>query len=430
MNDQPTFNFAGSAEAEEQTTGRYVVTFAKGANTEGLAALNQQAGVRGLPSAADFTDSALDIAQADAAGGAVFPTLGIAVVQLDEDAATSLTSSVEGTEGGAILSIEPERIFYALADDGSLSLAYLEGYRDAADNLFRKAAAMSAEEEQAIAAAFIDDAASTWGLKAIKAVASTRTGNGIKIAVLDTGMDLGHPDFARRSIVSKSFVSGESAQDGHGHGTHCIGTASGWKNAAGRRYGVAYKSTIYAGKVLSNGGSGGTSGILAGMEWAITSGCKIISMSLGNTVATPSIAYETVGRRALAKGCLILAAAGNHGPGTVGQPANSPSIMAVGAVDSSLRHATFSCVSGSASGANVDLAAPGVAVYSSTKRPGRYATWNGTSMATPHAAGAAALWAQASTANRGSRLWQVLVSRAARLPIAASKVGAGLVQCP
>lgn len=157
--------------------------------------------------------------------------------------------------------------------------------------------------------------------------------------------------------------------------------------------------------------------------------CQVISMSLGNTLATSSPAYENAGRRALQNGSLIVAAAGNHRPGTVGQPANSPSILAVAAVDNRLRLASFSCGSGAAPGAKVDIAAPGVSVYSSVPMPGRYASFNGTSMATPHVAGIAALWSQASK-TRGFQLWQQLISRTRPLSLPMADVGSGLVQAP
>jgi subtilisin family serine protease len=326
------------------------------------------------------------------------------------------------------LAIEPERIFYAIEE--GLSLDYLRGYRDAVDNLYQKA---TTEEIEAIQKeCFADDTQFTWGLKATKVDKSLLTGSGIKVAVLDTGMDLLHPDFAGRSIVSQSFVPGESVQDSNSHGTHCIGTACGFKDLNGRRYGIAHKSTIYVGKVLSNAGSGNTGWILAGMEWAIANGCQVISMSLGNTTRTSSTAYETVGLRALQNGCLIVAAAGNNGAsgGTVGQPANSPSIMAVGALDKCLAVANFSARAGKSPGAKVDIAAPGVEIYSSVPmQQERYAAYNGTSMATPHVAGLAALYAE-STGKRGSQLWQLLTSRALPLPLPSASVGSGLVQAP
>src|SRR5699024_608070 len=110
----------------------------------------------------------------------------------------------------------------------------------------------------------------TWGLRAIGAGESTASGQGVRVAVLDTGMSPDHPDFADRTIVPNSFVSGESAEDGNGHGTHVIGTACGPREpATGPGYGVAYAAEIYAGKVLDNSGSGSDAEILAGISWAI-----------------------------------------------------------------------------------------------------------------------------------------------------------------
>jgi len=426
MSEQPSFPIPETGPAD-RTTGRYIITFREDAVTEGLALLSDQAGITGLANAADFPQSALDFSQLEAGGGAVFPTLGVAVVSLEGGGVSNIMTSAG--DDSAILALEPERIFYAIEE--GLSPDYLQGYRDAVDHLYQKAtSADSARIKKP--ECFADDTQFTWGLKATKVNNSLLTGSGIKVAVLDTGMDLLHPDFAGRSIVSQSFVPGEAVQDGNSHGTHCIGTACGFKDLNGRRYGVAYESTIYVGKVLSNAGSGDSGWILAGMEWAIANGCQVISMSLGNTTRTPSTAYETVGRRALQNGCLIVAAAGNNGRtgGTVGQPANSPSIMAVGAIDSCLAAADFSAKSGSSPGAKVDIAAPGVQIYSSVPMDqGRYAAYNGTSMATPHVAGLAALYAQ-SAGKRGSQLWQLLTSRALPLPLPSASVGSGLIQAP
>jgi subtilisin family serine protease len=432
MSDQPSFPLPATAQADE-TTGRYVVTFRDEGLTEGLAALKKVAGVTRLPSAAEFAESALDLTQLEATGGAVFPTLGVGVVTLEADALNNVMG-VMG-EDAAILDVEPERIFYAVASDGTLPLTYLQGYRDAVNHLYDKSAAGAVAEEVEVAVTYVDDAHSTWGLKATRVVNSRQTGHGIKVAVLDTGLDLQHPDFRGRAITSKSFVPGQPVQDGHGHGTHCIGTSCGSKDIHGRRYGIAYQAAIFVGKVLSNAGSGPTSGVLAGMEWAVTNGCQLISMSLSAQINAVSTAYETAGRRALAAGCLIVAAAGNNARrsagnfGFVGQPANSPSIMAVGAVDNHLRIADFSARSGTFPGSAVDVAGPGVAVYSSVKMPQRYALFSGTSMATPHVAGIGALYAQAFRA-RGAQLWHLLVARALRLPIDSRDVGAGLVQAP
>ncbi len=122
---------------------------------------------------------------------------------------------------------------------------------------------------QARAAAF-NESAVTWGLQATRVPESNWSGRGIKVAVLDTGFELNHPDFAGRTINSQSFVPGEAVQDGHGHGTHCIGTSMGPRVPDPLpRYGIAFEADIFVGKVLSNQGSGDDGDIFAGINWAI-----------------------------------------------------------------------------------------------------------------------------------------------------------------
>lgn len=292
------------------------------------------------------------------------------------------------------------------------------------------------EDEEAGTGTFADTDEFTWGLLATHAAESPYSGKGIKVAVLDTGFDETHPDFAGRTVVAKSFVDGEEPHDGHGHGTHCIGTSCGPRTVAdGRGYGIAYEADIYAGKVLSNEGSGADAGILAGIDWAISQGCAVISMSLGADVDEIHPPYVAAGKRALAHGTLIVAAAGNNAqrsagnPGFVGTPANSPYVMAVAAVDDTLAVADFSARSSTLQGGQVDVAGPGVDVYSSWPMPQRYNTISGTSMATPHAAGVSALLAE-STGLRGRELWAELVQVGQRLEAASVDVGSGLVTAP
>ena len=175
---------------------------------------------------------------------------------------------------------------------------------------------VSAELDGAGVAASLIESTDTWGLQATRVSASSLTGEGIRVAVLDTGFDESHPDFTGRLIETSSFVPNQAVQDGHGHGTHCIGTSCGPRQPNRLpRYGVASGAEILVGKVLSNQGSGGDGGILAGMNWAITRGCQIISMSLGSAVQAGqrfSLVYELVARRAGMRGTLIVAAAGNE----------------------------------------------------------------------------------------------------------------------
>jgi subtilisin family serine protease len=263
----------------------------------------------------------------------------------------------------------------------------------------------------------------TWGMVACKVPASSRSGAGIKVAVLDTGMDLGHPDFAGRPVVSQQFV-GQPVQDLNGHGTHCIGTSCGPQSPAGStpRYGIGFRASIFAGKVLTNSGSGSMAGVLNGMNWAIANRCQVISMSLGAQIGVQP-AYTAAGNAALSNGLLIVAAAGNAGS-TTGAPANSPLIMSVASLDKTLAPSSFSNFG------KVEIAAPGRDIFSSWPRPTRYKTISGTSMATPHVAGCAALWAESSASLRGLSLWRKLQASARRLPFPPNRVGAGLVQAP
>ncbi len=224
-------------------------------------------------------------------------------------------------------------------------------------------------------------------------------------------------------FTSASFV-GQPVQDLHGHGTHCIGTSCGPKAPAGStpRYGIAHQAQIFVGKVLTNSGSGATSSVLAGMNWAIANRCAVISMSLGAQSPVQS-AYTAAGTAALNNGCLIVAASGNAA-GQTGAPANSPTIMSVASLDPNLNPSSFSNFG------KVEIAAPGRDVFSAAPMPRRYATMSGTSMATPHVAGCAALWAQSSASLRGMNLWNKLRSTVKALPHPPSTVGGGLVQAP
>ncbi len=337
----------------------------------------------------------------------------------------------------SILAIEPERIMEAIQE---VPLAYLRGYRDAVAHLYEQLSAGggsggSEEEQAAAAAALADTDTATWGIAATKALTSRYTGRGIRVAVLDTGMDLQHPDFAGRSLTSQSFIPGEAVQDGHGHGTHCIGTSCGpARPVQGRRYGVAGEAQIFAGKVLANSGRGPDGSILAGINWAILNRCHVISMSLGSQ-APASVAYEQVARRALAAGTVFISAAGNDSKRNqnlirpVSRPANCVSFLAVAAVDSRFQIANFSNRGTSVAGGQVDIAGPGVDVFSCAPMPSRNRILSGTSMATPHVAGIAALWAEARQVT-GAALIQIVAALARRLGASSSDVGAGLVQAP
>lgn len=436
---------------QPETTGRYLVLLRENAVDSAIQALHDVAGISSVARASDFENSALSAEQLQASDPVLFDRLGVAIVTLDPEQLQSLSAVTD--ESSPIALIEPERVVYALSDVGAntgeqlpsssttLSLEYLQGYRDAIDNLVGNVMPTNGVQKMLRSSPImqaIDETTSTWGLQATNVVNSRYSGRGIKVAVLDTGLDLTHPDFVGRKIVSKSFIENEEVQDKQGHGTHCIGTACGLLNPpVPPRYGIAYNAEIFVGKVLSNQGSGSDSGILAGIEWAIANGCQIVSMSLGARTFPGqqfSGLFEVAADRALRNGTLIIAAAGNESNrpsqvNPVGHPANCPSIMAVAALDSQLQVARFSNSSINPNGGQIDISGPGVDVYSSYLMATRYRRLKGTSMATPHVAGIAALHAEATGA-RGRVLWNLLTQKARRLALPGVDVGAGLVQAP
>ncbi len=455
---------AGTANPGE-FTGKYLVLLRDNGVKEGLQAIRNAAGLKEVCNAADYSGAAVEMADADRAEVFVLDKLKVAVVDADPTQLGGLQAAA--AEDGAVLALEPERIMYAFADRHvrEFSYEYLRGYKDAVNHLFAQLTGDAAVAAQEARSALSDNAQFTWGLQATRAHQSRFSGRGIRVAVLDTGMDLDHPDFAGRIVPAqtRSFVTGEAVDDLNGHGTHCVGTALGFQRLVGGvRYGCAFRGDIFVGKVLSNAGSGADSGILAGINWAITNQCRVISMSLGARVQPGepfSTIYENVARRALLSnpGTLIVAAAGNDSrvPGTntrlepprpVSRPANCPSMMAVAAVDSNLGIGVFSNGGINADGGGVDIAGPGVEVFSSVPDPfppnvqpigsgrpwpARYHTISGTSMATPHVAGIAAMWLEArGTGTNAQALWQLLTGNARRLTLPSRDVGAGLVQAP
>ena len=189
-------------------------------------------------------------------------------------------------------------------------------------------------------------------------------GGGAVVAVLDTGFDFGHPDLPE-PMLSQSFVTDQPVQDGNSHGTHCSGTVLAVDDAGGV-VGVAPSASLMIGKVLGDGGSGSTAGVMAGAEWAATNGADVISMSLGSTGSDQAEAdlYAAIH----AAGVLIVAAAGNNNSGDPFFPASYPGVLSVAAVDSANNRAGFSNF-----GPNISVAAPGVGVLSTV--PTGVASW-------------------------------------------------------
>ncbi|RJF95775.1 S8 family peptidase [Noviherbaspirillum saxi] len=308
-----------------------------------------------------------------------------------------------------------------------------------------------------------------WGIEAIGADTSPFTGEDIVVAVLDTGIDAGHPAFAGVQIIEKDFT-GEGNGDQNGHGTHCAGTIFG-RDINGKRIGVArgVKKALI-GKVLGERGGGSTEGICEAIQWAIQNGANVISMSLGmdfpgwvaqlkaggipenvavsmaledyrkNVMLFERLASFIKANGAFSQTALIVAAAGNESGRrppkpweiSVSPPAVADGIVSVGALGVAANG--FAVAPFSNTGPNIS--GPGVDVFSAWKN-GDTKSLSGTSMATPHIAGAAALWAdklkkagnftavQLAASLIGSGSTNKFIDE-----FDPTDVGAGMVQCP
>ncbi|WYP25168.1 S8 family peptidase [Alkalihalobacillus sp. FSL W8-0930] len=257
-----------------------------------------------------------------------------------------------------------------------------------------------------------------WGITRVQAPTVHNrgiTGSGVKVAILDTGIAQ-HSDLTIRG--GASFVPGESTTaDLNGHGTHVAGTVAALNNSIGV-IGVAPSADLYAVKVLGANGRGSVSGIAQGLEWAAANNMHIANMSLGSDA--PSTTLERAVNYATSRGVLVIAATGNNGTGSIGYPARYANAMAVGATDQNNRRASFSQY-----GTGIDIVAPGVGIQS-TYLNNSYASMPGTSMATPHVAGVAALVKQKNPSWNATQIRNHLKNTATNLGNS-SQFGSGLV---
>lgn len=448
---------AGPFTAEDfgttPATGRYLVTLDADRAAEGydlVAAVLQGVGIRTygtLPAG-----NQQDFAGIEDDENIYFEQLGIIVAKPAPTEGNALLALADA-EGSPVRAVEKERFRFALAENSAsdsgaheaftvVDTAYLLGFRDGVNAAVQAALGQTAETK----ATPCPDSKKPVPANVSEAVAATAahvspsTGAAIRVAVLDTGVDMLHPDLIHCIKLTRSFVPGHDVQDRHGHGTHCIGLVAGPSQpTAGPRYGIAPGAHIFAGKVLNDQGRGNDAQILAGIEWALTQECKVISLSLGSPTEpddTYSYAYETVAKRALNRGCTIVAAAGNDSRRSEGyirrvsSPANCPTIMAVAALRSDETPAEFSNRGRqSEPGWEVDVGAPGVEVLSSFTGGGTRRL-SGTSMATPIVAGVLALIAEAAPQSTPSDRWQTLIQLAKPLTSLRIDVGNGLVQAP
>ncbi|WP_088104358.1 S8 family peptidase [Halalkalibacter urbisdiaboli] len=232
-----------------------------------------------------------------------------------------------------------------------------------------------------------------WGAVKIQAPSVWKnglSGKGVKVAIIDTGIDTNHPELD--VVKGVSFVSSTTSFiDDNGHGTHVAGIIGAKNNQSGV-IGIAHEVSLYAVKVLDRRGEGYTSNVIEGIEWALKQEVDLINLSMGGR--TKSASLEAILNRAYEQGVLVIAAAGNEGTSdgagnTVDYPAAYESVIAVAAVDKQDKRAPFS-----ATGVAVEVAAPGVSIYS-TYLNQSYKVDNGTSMAAPHVTAHLALLKQA-----------------------------------
>ncbi len=247
-----------------------------------------------------------------------------------------------------------------------------------------------------------------WGMTKIQAPEAwniTQGASTVKIAICDTGIDQNHEDLAGKIVANKNFTWNLSVDDKYGHGTHVAGIAAAVTNNGKGVAGVGFNSSLMNVKVLGDNGSGYTSWIANGIIWAANNGAKVINLSLGSS--SPSSTLENAVNTAWNKGAVVVAAAGNSGNSARLYPAAYANCIAVAATDQNDNKATFSNYGFDW----VDVAAPGVSVFSTlpnhSNRIGikNYGSLSGTSMATPHVSGVAALvWATSyGTSNQAVR---------------------------
>ena len=227
------------------------------------------------------------------------------------------------------------------------------------------------------------------------------TGSGVVVAVVDTGADASHPDLAGQLVAGYNFVGNNSnTTDDNGHGTHVAGTVAALTNNGLGVAGIAYNAKVMPVKVLDSTGAGSYTAIINGITYAADHGARVINMSLGGYSYSASL-QEAV-NYAWNRGVVIVAAAGNDNTSSPSYPAACQNVIAVAATDQNDNKASFSNY-----GAHISVAAPGVSILS-TVRGGSYAAWNGTSMASPHVAGLAALVISQSPSRTNAQVRQIM----------------------
>lgn len=375
------------------------------------------------------------------------------------------SSGSMGERAPALATAAPEEI--SIEEVGLTSRGHADVRRDPRTRAIARPMPMKLIEPVGTVDAEPAAAGATWGVEAVGATDSPFDGSGITTAILDTGIDPGHPAFAGVQLVRKNFTD-EGDDDGHGHGTHCAGTVFG-QDMNGFRIGVARGvERALIGKVLGAGG-GSSATIARAIQWAVNEGAHVVSMSLGidfpgfvkilteeqgleiepatsialeqyraNVNLFTALADAVQAQGAFGQGALIVAASGNESGRpdfeiAASPPAAGTGVVAVGALQDGPGGSSVASFSNN----EVDVAAPGVDVKSA-RLGGGLVSMSGTSMATPHVAGVAVLWAQklrdtTGGVESGTLLVRVVGSGTTE-PLAAGSeeedVGTGLVRAP
>ena len=419
------------AVLQPETTGRQIVVFADADDDSSVEW--GRAGISSVADTRDFASGGLPPEAMQESQATVFAQLGIAVVAADPTQMAMLQAA--DAPGRRILSVSPELVHHVLQD----VLEYTRAYRDGVDDLAERVLHAPDHDSAAIAAAAAPrrcsrtPRSSPGASRPREADSSPFSGRGISVAVLDTGFDLAHPDFAGRHVTAQSFVPGEQAQDGHGHGTHCIGTSCGPRSPVDgpalrhrlrgghlRRQGAQQRRQRYRRRDPRRHRLGGGQRLPGDLDVAGGRRAAGAPAVLGGGRTRAGEGHADHRRRRQQRRPEDRAEFG-----FVGAPGQQPEIMAVGALDQRLEMANFSARSLTRRGGQVDIAGPGFQVLSSWPLPTRYRSISGTSMATPHVAGIAALWAQA-TGRRGLELWATLCQESQRLLRPSVDVGSGL----
>ncbi|WP_069169972.1 S8 family peptidase [Streptomyces griseus] len=339
-------------------------------------------------------------------------------------AAEAARAEVRSSDGTTV-----RRTLSALDADAVTSAGVTDSTGSLWDALTRRKGDGSAATTTGVARIWLDGVRkatldrSTGRIGAPAAWARSFDGKGVKIAVVDTGIDATHPDLTGRVVAERNFSASPDARDRVGHGTHVASVAAGAGTKDTRFRGVAPGAELINAKVLDDHGSGDDSSVLAGVDWAVAQGADVINMSLGgpDTLGTDPLEAQ-VDKVSAEKGVLFAIAAGNSGPGrgTVASPGSADAALTVGAVDDDDRMADFSGVGPRTGDGAVkpDMTAPGVditaaaAAGTGAQNPPGYVSLSGTSMATPHVAGAAAILKQKNPTWNGAQIKAVLMGSA------------------